>query len=117
MKVKLLAGSHCSPPEEGYVKLNTDSVVFTSRVCASIGGVIRDANGLWQCGFLISIGEGTIFQVEERAMLKGLHLAWNKGFRKLELECDNALLIEIIIAGGAVNSRLTKLRLIHHMLI
>ncbi|MBA0855139.1 hypothetical protein Goshw_009665, partial [Gossypium schwendimanii] len=50
-------------------------------------------------------------------MLEGLHLAWNKGFWKLELECDDTLLIEIILAGGAVNSRLTELRLIHYMLI
>ncbi|MBA0711538.1 hypothetical protein Golax_010706, partial [Gossypium laxum] len=50
-------------------------------------------------------------------MLEGLHLAWNKGFWKLELECDDTLLIEIILADGAVNSRLTELRLIHYMLI
>ncbi|MBA0770378.1 hypothetical protein Gotri_019027, partial [Gossypium trilobum] len=36
---------------------------------------------------------------------------------ELELECDNALLIEIILAGGAANSKLTELRLIHNMLI
>ncbi|MBA0765874.1 hypothetical protein Gotri_014988 [Gossypium trilobum] len=46
-----------------------------------------------------------MFQIEARVMLEGLHLAWNKGFWKLELECDNTLLIEIILAGGAVNSR------------
>ncbi|MBA0674282.1 hypothetical protein Goari_015888 [Gossypium aridum] len=37
-------------------------------------------------------------------MLEGLHLAWNKGFRKLELACDNALLVEIILAGGTTDS-------------
>ncbi|KAH1121943.1 hypothetical protein J1N35_005103 [Gossypium stocksii] len=73
-RVKVI-GSHWSPPKEGYVKLNTDSVMFSSRACASIGGVTRDANGLWQYGFSMSIGEGTIFQVEVRAMLEGLHLA------------------------------------------
>ncbi|KAH1045567.1 hypothetical protein J1N35_036351 [Gossypium stocksii] len=46
-------------------------------------------------------------------MLEGLHLAWNKGFQKLELECDNALLIEIILASAAADSMLTELRLIH----
>ncbi|MBA0869751.1 hypothetical protein Goshw_002851 [Gossypium schwendimanii] len=91
-------GSQWSPPEEGYVKFNTDGVVFSSRACASVGGVIRDVNGLWQCGFSMSIVEGTVFQ-------------------KLELECDTALLIEIILVGGAANSKLTELQLIHHMLI
>ncbi|MFQ6622119.1 hypothetical protein Gotur_003182 [Gossypium turneri] len=86
-------GSHWSPPKECYVKLNIDGVVFSSRACAFIGGV------------------------EVKAMLEGIHLAWNKGFQKLELECDNALLVEIILAGGAANSKLMELRLIHHMLI
>ncbi|MBA0587189.1 hypothetical protein Gorai_000323 [Gossypium raimondii] len=63
------------------------------------------------------IGEGTMFQVEAKAMLEGLHLAWNKGFRMLKLKCDNALLIRLTLAGGATNSRLKKLRPIHQMLI
>ncbi|MBA0853224.1 hypothetical protein Goshw_014982 [Gossypium schwendimanii] len=54
-------GSHWSPLEEGYVKFNTDGVVFSSRACVSVGGVVRDADGLWQCGFSMSIGKGTTF--------------------------------------------------------
>ncbi|MBA0613945.1 hypothetical protein Godav_014299, partial [Gossypium davidsonii] len=50
-------------------------------------------------------------------MLEGLCLASDKGFRKLELECDNGLLVETIIAGGAVDRRITTLRLLHSMLI
>ncbi|MBA0553616.1 hypothetical protein Golob_012786 [Gossypium lobatum] len=65
----------------------------------------------------MKIGEGTMFQVEARAVLEGLHLAWDKGFRKLKFECGNTLLIEIILASGAADSRLTELRLIHNMLI
>ncbi|MBA0795705.1 hypothetical protein Gohar_006547 [Gossypium harknessii] len=65
----------------------------------------------------MTIGEGTMFQVEARAVLKGLHLAWDKGFQKLKFECDNTLLIEIILATCAADSRLTELRLIHNMLI
>lgn len=66
---------HWSHPEEGYVKLNIDGVVFSSKNCASIEGVIRDATGDWQCGFAMTFGEGSIFQVEVRAMLEGL--AWH----------------------------------------
>ncbi|MBA0762820.1 hypothetical protein Gotri_012384 [Gossypium trilobum] len=35
----------------------------------------------------------------------------------LKFECDNTLLIEIILASGVADSRLTELRLIHNMLI
>ncbi|MBA0562880.1 hypothetical protein Golob_007901 [Gossypium lobatum] len=98
-----------------YVKLNTDGVVFSSRACASVGGIISDVNGVWQCGFTTTIRESTIFQVETRAMLEGLRLAYDKGFG--ELECDNTLLIEIILVGSVVDNRLTELRMIHSMLI
>ncbi|MBA0799763.1 hypothetical protein Gohar_010257 [Gossypium harknessii] len=50
-------------------------------------------------------------------MLEGIHLAWNKGFRKLKLKYDNALLVRLTLAGGATDSRLKKLRLINQMLI
>ncbi|MBA0686939.1 hypothetical protein Goari_014506 [Gossypium aridum] len=73
-------GSTWSRPEEGYVKLNADGVVLSSRAHASVGGIIRDTNGVWQCGFSMTIGDGTIFQVEVRATLERLRLAWNKGF-------------------------------------
>ncbi|KAK5840961.1 hypothetical protein PVK06_009869 [Gossypium arboreum] len=63
----------------------------------------------------MSIGGGPIFQVEARAVIEGLQLAWNKEFWKLELECDNTLLVEIILTGGAADSRLMELQLIHHV--
>ncbi|MBA0631017.1 hypothetical protein Godav_003056 [Gossypium davidsonii] len=44
-------------------------------------------------------------------MLEGLCLVWDKWFQKLELECDNGLLVETILAGGDVDSRMTELRL------
>ncbi|MFQ6634739.1 hypothetical protein Gotur_011940, partial [Gossypium turneri] len=34
-----------------------------------------------------------IFQIEAKVVFEGLRLAWNKGFRQVELESDNALLI------------------------
>ncbi|KAH1108131.1 hypothetical protein J1N35_011899 [Gossypium stocksii] len=85
--------------------------------CASVGGAIRDTNRVWQCGFSMTIGEGTMFQEEARPVLEELRLALDKGFRKLKFECDNTTLVEIILAGGAVDSRLTELILIHNMLI
>ncbi|KAK5785735.1 hypothetical protein PVK06_040350 [Gossypium arboreum] len=33
------------------------------------------------------------FQIEAKVVFEGLRLAWNKGFRQVELESDNALLI------------------------
>ncbi|MBA0811098.1 hypothetical protein Gohar_003029 [Gossypium harknessii] len=92
---------HWSTPDEGEIKLNMDGAVSPTRSYASIGGVFRDENGTWLYGFSMKLGDDTVFKVEARAILEGLNLAWDKGFRKLELECDNALLEETILAGEA----------------
>ncbi|KAH1090172.1 hypothetical protein J1N35_017429 [Gossypium stocksii] len=76
---------------------------------ASIGGVFRyhDVNSL--CGYSMTISRDTIFKIETRSVLEGLCVAWEKNFRKIELECDNTLLVESLLAGGAANSKLTEL--------
>lgn len=89
-----------SRPSEGFVKVNIDGAVDSTRSWASIGGVIRDAMGSWQCGFSMAIGGDFIFQIDARAMLEGLCLAWDRGFKRVELECNNSLLVESILAGG-----------------
>ncbi|MBA0682342.1 hypothetical protein Goari_024069, partial [Gossypium aridum] len=111
-----VTASHWSVLEEGWIKVNMDGPVSPFRSSASIGGVFRDMNGSWLCGFLMRLGGDIIFKVEARAIFKGLNLAWDKGFRQLELECDNALLVETILVGGAADSNLTELRLIYRLL-
>lgn len=49
----------------------------------------------------MSFGHESVFKVETRAMLEGLFLAWDKGFWKVGVECDNALLVELLLPGGA----------------
>ncbi|MBA0607968.1 hypothetical protein Godav_020224 [Gossypium davidsonii] len=49
-----------------------------------------------------------IFQVEAKAMLEGLKLAWERGFRKVEVETDNALLLEILRSGFACVNNIAK---------
>ncbi|MBA0678932.1 hypothetical protein Goari_020249, partial [Gossypium aridum] len=48
-----------------------------------------------------------------RAILESLCIAWEKGYRQLEIECDNALLVESVLMGGAASSKLVKLHLIN----
>ncbi|KAK5835270.1 hypothetical protein PVK06_010957 [Gossypium arboreum] len=70
------------------IKLNTNVVVLALANNASIGGVFRDTCANWLCGFA-----------------RGL----------LEFKCDNALLVETLLVGGAVNSKMLELRLIHQL--
>ncbi|MBA0705500.1 hypothetical protein Golax_017691, partial [Gossypium laxum] len=61
-------------------------------------------------------GNDSIFKIEARTFLEGLLISWRKGYRQLEVECDNAILVELILAGRAADSHLTEMRLIHHLL-
>ncbi|MBA0858225.1 hypothetical protein Goshw_023115 [Gossypium schwendimanii] len=57
-----------------------------------------------------------MFKIEIKAILEGLKIAWDSEFRQVEVECDNVLVVETILAGGAVNSRMSELRIIHQLL-
>lgn len=50
-----------SPLEKEWVKLNTDGAVSYIINCAFVGGVFRDVNARWLCGFLMAVGRETIF--------------------------------------------------------
>ncbi|MBA0803696.1 hypothetical protein Gohar_013882, partial [Gossypium harknessii] len=54
-----------------------------------------------------------IFQVEAKAMLKGLKIAWVRGFRQVEVESDNALLVDILRNGLAGTNSIVEVRMIH----
>ncbi|KAA3481205.1 putative (S)-N-methylcoclaurine 3'-hydroxylase isozyme 2 [Gossypium australe] len=94
-----------SPPERGWIKLNTDGALPSYRSGASIGGMFRDADANWLCRFSLCIGKDTIFNIEARVVLQGLQIAWENKYRKLELEYDNTLLVESILAGGTTNNK------------
>ncbi|MBA0622738.1 hypothetical protein Godav_008252, partial [Gossypium davidsonii] len=58
----------------------------------------------------MTVGLTDILQVEVRVVLEGLKLAWDRGFRQIELECDSAMLIEFIRNGWASMSNDGKIR-------
>ncbi|MBA0852724.1 hypothetical protein Goshw_009019, partial [Gossypium schwendimanii] len=83
--------------DEGRKRLPLFPLVFLSR-CKKRknGGAIREPNGGWLVGFGMVTGLTDIFQVEVRAMLEGLKIAWAYGFHQVEAESDNALLVDIL---------------------
>ncbi|MBA0687018.1 hypothetical protein Goari_014581 [Gossypium aridum] len=50
-----------------------------------------------------------IFQIEARAILEGLKLSWKRGFRQVEVESDNALLIDTIRNDFAENNNTVEI--------
>ncbi|MBA0801943.1 hypothetical protein Gohar_012280, partial [Gossypium harknessii] len=68
-------------------------------------------------GSVTGLGFTTVFQAEASALLEGLRLAlaWDKGYRKMEVERDNAPLIQFICSGYASRNRPSELRQIQVM--
>ncbi|MFQ6664626.1 hypothetical protein Gotur_031679, partial [Gossypium turneri] len=54
-------------------------------------------------------GKDLDFKIEVRVILEGLRLAWEKGIQQLEIECDDALLVEMIVACGAADGKMLEL--------
>lgn len=48
---------------------------MVSSVGASVGGVLRDANGNSLWGYSLSFGTESVFKVEARALLEGFNIA------------------------------------------
>ncbi|MBA0796054.1 hypothetical protein Gohar_006854 [Gossypium harknessii] len=94
----MVSGMNWSVSEWGWVKLNTDGAVSLSSCSTATGGVIRDEKVNWLCGYSMILGRDEVFRIEARSMLKGLCLTWEKGYRQVELESDNALLVELILS-------------------
>lgn len=95
------------------MKLNSDGAASQVDDNVSIGGVFWDADRRWLCGYSQKSDKDTVFRIEVCTILEGLHIAWGKGYRRLENECDNLLLVESFLHGSvANNSNLMELRLI-----
>lgn len=92
------------PPEQGWVCLNTDGASRDNMNTAACGGVIRDCDGRWLCGFsryievLVSAYIAKLW-----GSLDGLALACEKGFNKVELRMDSQIIVACL-QGSHVGS-------------
>lgn len=55
---------------------------------SGIGGILRDSNGKWLTGFSSCGGITTNMTAELLAILHGLRVAWNSGFKRVICETD-----------------------------
>lgn len=85
-----------TPPGMGWVKVNVDGAVSTTSRVAGCGGICRDHTGNWLAGFACAIGQCTVLEAEQLAMIRGADVAWEKGYRKVILESDSKTLVEML---------------------
>lgn len=87
-------------PKDGVVKINTDGSFKGSTGMAAAGGVLRDANGNWVGAFVMNVGPSNVENAELWGMLKGLDLAWRKGYRRVVIEWDNTTVVDYILGDN-----------------
>nr|KJB13439.1 hypothetical protein B456_002G074600 [Gossypium raimondii] len=66
----------------------------------------------WLVGFRMITSMSDIFNIEVKAILEGLKLAWDRGFRQVEVESDNSFLINVLRNDLAAVSSIDEIRLI-----
>lgn len=103
------------PPPAGWVKINIDGSFTAQSSSAVVGGVFRDHEREWLLGFVMKIGRSSVYQAKARAFYKGMIMASNEGFDKIEVESNNTIMIDIISNSYAIDNNFSEVRLIYTM--
>lgn len=83
-------------PDEDWMKVNIDGTVCKVLGIAMTGGLIRDKDGIWQTGFIRKISNCSDLMAEPWAMIDGLQIVWNFGFKKVILEMDSKEALQVL---------------------
>jgi ribonuclease HI len=92
-------------PAEGFVCLNVDGSLLGSSNSAGYGGLLRNRDGEFVWGFYGAAPLQNILFVEILAILNGLKLCWDRGFRKVLCCSDSLLSVNLIKHGLTVHHR------------
>ncbi|MBA0616518.1 hypothetical protein Godav_016560, partial [Gossypium davidsonii] len=76
-------------PGDTWVFLFTDGAVARDSGYAAIGGVARDRVGDWIMGFNRFLGMCSPFEAEVWAILDGILILLNKGYKRITIMTDN----------------------------
>ncbi|KAL3499875.1 hypothetical protein ACH5RR_038968 [Cinchona calisaya] len=81
---------------ENIGQLNVDGAASGNLGPAGGGGLLHNDQGLWLFGFFVNIGYATSLVDKLWALWQSLKLAWDFGFKHLEVESDLKLGISLI---------------------
>lgn len=86
---------HWIAPTYGVCKINTDGSRNSVSGFISAGGLLRDNYSAWIKGFSVNLGVGFVL-VALWGIFWGLHLAWEFGFRVVEMESDSSVDVALL---------------------
>ena len=95
----LVSSWQCPPLE--FIKVNVDGSVLQFVGQGGIGAVIRDHRGGWIAGLSGEVQCGEVVRVELLAMLHGLVLAQELGYRRVICETDSLEAFKLVTAASS----------------
>lgn len=84
------------PPFVGWIKCNSDGASRGNPGISACGVIFRYKKGVILGCFSYSIGVSSSFYAELMAAMIAIELAWDKGWRKLWLECDSTMVLKAL---------------------
>ncbi|CAN1179373.1 Putative ribonuclease H protein At1g65750 [Linum perenne] len=78
------------------ITINTDGSYSPALNRATAGGIIRTNDGKGLAAFKMNLGHCSITRAEIRGAITGLELAWEYGFRSVELQLDSQAAISLL---------------------
>ncbi|KAK9912978.1 hypothetical protein M0R45_036807 [Rubus argutus] len=85
-------------PTKDWHKLNVDGSLHKGLGIMCAGGVIRNDKGEWMNDFAANLGSGQVLEAELWGLIKGMDLAWNCGYRSLEIEMDSLVAVHLVLS-------------------
>lgn len=80
-------------PIDPYIKLNTDGSAIGNPRLVGARRLLRDNSGIWLLGFSLNIGIATNNMAKLATIRQGLLLAWELGFKFIQLEINSIILL------------------------
>ncbi|CAI0471250.1 unnamed protein product [Linum tenue] len=84
------------PPLADWIQIQSDGSVHHDSGKAAAGGLFRDHLGRCHRAFVCNLGSCSITSAELKGAMEGLKIAWDEGYRKIELNLDSETAISII---------------------
>lgn len=78
-----------TPPERGWIKVNTDGCVKQTTGRASCGGIVRDEDANFVGAFTLPARNCGVLEAELWGIYHGLKKSWEMGYRKVIMESDS----------------------------
>ena len=96
-KQQQVAQLEWNPPQEGFVKINTDAATNSEQNLAGLGAVIRDETGqVTAAAIKVSKFHGSVAYAEAEAMEWGLQVARDAQVKEVILESDSQEVVNLV---------------------